>query len=67
MPESGQLFCVYIGLWTARDDDVTLRFFQITLVKILAPVQRKKVNFFFEENGNSEAYAVFLLLSTNTC
>lgn len=45
MPESGQLFCVYIGLWTARDDEVTLRFLQITLVKILAPVQRKKVIF----------------------
>lgn len=45
VPESGQLLCVYIGLWTARDDEVTLRFLQITLVKILAPVQRKKVIF----------------------
>lgn len=45
MPESVQLFCVYIGLWTTRDDEVTLRFFQVTLVKTLAPVQRKKVYF----------------------
>lgn len=45
MPESVQLFRVYIGLWTARDDEVTLRFFQVTLVKTLAPVQRKKVYF----------------------
>lgn len=62
MPESVQLFCVYTGLWTTRDDEVTLRFFQVTLVKTLAPVQRKKGLF----HGNSEACAVFLLLSTNT-
>lgn len=46
MPESVQLFRVYVSPWTAGDDEVTLSFFQVTLVKTLASVQRKKKDFF---------------------